>query len=78
MFLLGPRDLSKGTNAIIFDVLLPVMSTRSASRQSRCLKCGFEADAGSEKWKRVDAPPFGSLTQCPKCGSTNILSQLRD
>ncbi|EMA36887.1 hypothetical protein C447_13517 [Halococcus hamelinensis 100A6] len=51
------------------------MSTRSASRQSRCLKCGFEADSGSDEWNRVDAPPFRSLTQCPECGSTDVLSR---
>jgi len=40
----------------------------------RCVNCGFEAPAGDE-WKRVDYPPMGTLTQCPDCGSTNVVNR---
>jgi predicted RNA-binding Zn-ribbon protein involved in translation (DUF1610 family) len=39
---------------------------------SRCLTCGFEADHGSDEWETVDAPPLGTMTQCPACGSTDV------
>ncbi|MFC7248984.1 hypothetical protein ACFQJ5_03915 [Halomicroarcula sp. GCM10025324] len=49
-----------------------MLDTKEVS-QLTCLECGFEAPAG-ETWNRVTAPPFGLLTQCPECGSTNIHS----
>lgn len=39
----------------------------------RCLNCGFEAPADGDDWDHVDHPPMGTLTQCPNCGSTNIV-----
>ena len=41
--------------------------------QLRCLECGHEGPAG-DAWDRVAHPPFGDVTQCPDCGSTNIHS----
>ncbi len=41
----------------------------------RCLRCGFEAPAGDRAWDRVKVPPLRTMTQCPECGSTNIISQ---
>jgi predicted Zn-ribbon and HTH transcriptional regulator len=42
---------------------------------SRCLKCGFEAAPSDDEWEHVEAPPLGTMTQCPKCGSTDVLSR---
>lgn len=39
---------------------------------SHCTTCGFEADTGG--WDAVEAPPLGEITQCPECGSTNVVS----
>ena len=52
-----------------------LMSNQSPSIPCRCLKCGFEAAADSDEWESVDVPPLGVLTQCPECGSTDILSR---
>lgn len=40
---------------------------------ARCRNCGFEAPDGSGDWGRIDHPPLGTLTQCPDCGSTDVL-----
>lgn len=47
------------------------MSTESTSR---CLNCGFEAPPGADEWNEIDAPPLGSLTQCPECESTDVIT----
>jgi predicted RNA-binding Zn-ribbon protein involved in translation (DUF1610 family) len=47
------------------------MST--TANQLRCVNCGFEAPSGDD-WNRVDHPPLGRLTQCPDCGSTNVVT----
>ncbi|MGM0604079.1 MAG: hypothetical protein ACQETB_00245 [Halobacteriota archaeon] len=41
---------------------------------SRCRSCGYEAEAGGDGWNRIDAPPFSGVTQCPECGSTDVIS----
>lgn len=41
---------------------------------SQCLNCGFTAAGDSGKWAAVDVPRLGTLTQCPECNSTNVLS----
>ena len=41
---------------------------------SRCQSCGFEA-TGRNEWDAVDAPPLGTVTQCPECGSTDVYTQ---
>jgi predicted RNA-binding Zn-ribbon protein involved in translation (DUF1610 family) len=51
------------------------MAKESTVVPSRCLTCGFEAAPGSKEWAVVDAPPLGTMTQCPDCGSTDILSR---
>lgn len=37
----------------------------------RCHGCGYET-TGDGEWGEVDHPPLGTLTQCPKCGSTDV------
>lgn len=46
------------------------------STERQCLNCGFKASANSDQWETVEHPPFGTLTQCPKCSSTDT-SRLR-
>jgi len=41
---------------------------------SRCQGCGFEAESGSSEWDTVESPPIGELTQCPECGSTDVMT----
>lgn len=49
------------------------MSQGSTDRiPSHCITCGFEAGTG--EWEVVEAPPLGEITQCPECGSTNVVS----
>jgi DNA-directed RNA polymerase subunit RPC12/RpoP len=43
---------------------------------SRCQRCGFRAESGSPEWDSVESPPMGRLTQCPECGSTNVMTGL--
>lgn len=43
---------------------------------SRCQRCGFRAESGSSEWKTVESPPIGELTQCPDCGSTDVMTGL--
>ena len=50
------------------------MAEESAETMSRCLTCGFEAPDGSTEWDLVDVPSLGTLTQCPECASTNVLT----
>ncbi|MFB6157736.1 MAG: hypothetical protein ABEJ34_07840 [Haloferacaceae archaeon] len=40
----------------------------------RCVNCGHEAPRGGT-WDRVEHPPVGTLTQCPECGSTNVIGR---
>lgn len=47
----------------------------TSALRSRCINCGFEAPAGGDEWDAVDDPTLGTLTRCPECGSTNILSR---
>ncbi|EMA54776.1 hypothetical protein C450_04908 [Halococcus salifodinae DSM 8989] len=47
----------------------------SPTLPSRCLSCGFEAAPGSGEWDSVDSPPLGTMTQCPDCGSTNVMNR---
>lgn len=47
--------------------------TTPTTRTARCVGCGFEAAAGEEACDTVEHPPLGALTQCPECGSTEIL-----
>ncbi|MFB6080421.1 MAG: hypothetical protein ABEJ81_05435 [Haloferacaceae archaeon] len=47
----------------------------STSTTLRCVNCGFEAPTDSDAWSRVEHPPIGTLTQCPECGSTNVLGR---
>ncbi|MCU4926271.1 hydrogenase maturation nickel metallochaperone HypA [Halobacteria archaeon AArc-dxtr1] len=42
--------------------------------RSRCLNCGFKADGGSAEWLRLEVPGIGRMTQCPDCGSTNVIA----
>ncbi|WP_199174916.1 hypothetical protein [Halegenticoccus soli] len=46
----------------------------TTTNRSRCLKCGFTAPAGGDEWDHVVSPPLGRMTQCPECGSTNVMS----
>ena len=41
---------------------------------SRCLNCGFTAESGGPEWDAVESPPLGVLTQCPECGSTDVMT----
>ena len=41
----------------------------------RCLNCGNEAPRS--EWDRIDYQPLGTLTQCRKCGSTNVTQATR-
>ncbi len=50
------------------------MSSQTDTTYSRCLGCGFSAPGGSDEWDRVDSPPLGTLTRCPNCGSTNVMT----
>lgn len=51
------------------------MPSETAERtRSRCMPCGFEAPFDSERWTVADHPSLGTLTACPECGSTNVVS----
>ena len=41
---------------------------------SRCRNCGFEAPGGDDAWVRIDVPKLGRMTQCPDCGSTDVMT----
>ncbi len=41
---------------------------------SRCRQCGYTAPSGDDAWNEVSAPPFHRMTQCPDCGSTDVLT----
>ncbi|WP_197409826.1 hypothetical protein [Haloferax profundi] len=49
------------------------MATSSSRPTSRCLRCGFSAVSGGDEWDRVEAS-LGTMTQCPECGSTNVMT----
>jgi len=40
---------------------------------SRCRNCGFSASPG-EGWSTVEVPKFGTMTRCPECGSTDVMT----
>jgi transposase len=42
--------------------------------KSVCRSCGYIAVSGSDNWNRISAPPFRRITQCPECGSTDVIS----
>ena len=42
---------------------------------SVCRQCGYTAVSGSDDWNRISAPPFGRMTQCPECGSTDVTNR---
>ena len=48
------------------------MSHEEPTPLSRCHNCGFEAPARNDEWGSTDHPPFGTLTSCPECGSTDV------
>ncbi|SIR58515.1 hypothetical protein SAMN05421752_101115 [Natronorubrum thiooxidans] len=51
------------------------MVTESVSLgQSRCRNCGFEAPGGDDAWGRIEVPKLGRMTQCPECGSTDVIT----
>jgi predicted RNA-binding Zn-ribbon protein involved in translation (DUF1610 family) len=50
-------------------------STSPTLGVSRCRKCGFEAPGGDDAWVRIDIPKLGRMTQCPDCGSTDVMTQ---
>lgn len=47
----------------------------AAPTRTKCLNCGFETAAESDRWLSVEYSPLGTLTQCPECESTNIISR---
>ncbi len=49
-------------------------SESTATNRSRCLSCGFEAPDGDGAWGRIDVPGLGRMTQCPECGSTDVIT----
>ena len=49
-------------------------SELSAHERSRCRNCGFEAPGGDDAWQRIEVPKLGRMTQCPTCGSTDIIT----
>ena len=51
---------------------------RSSSERpmSQCRGCGFEAASGGDEWAAVSSPPFRTVTQCPECGSTDVVTGL--
>ena len=49
-------------------------STPSAVGASRCRNCGFEAPGGDDAWIRLEVPKLGRMTQCPDCGSTDVMT----
>ncbi|MGM0591346.1 MAG: hypothetical protein ACQETI_06915 [Halobacteriota archaeon] len=48
----------------------------TVQRPSRCRNCGFTAASGADEWKEVMSPPLGTMTQCPECGSTDVMTGL--
>ena len=53
------------------------MAQNADSRpMSRCQRCGFRSESGSSEWDAVESPPMGTLTRCPECGSTDVLTGL--
>ncbi len=49
-------------------------SESTASEESRCLNCGFEAPGGDDRWNRLEVPGIGRMTQCPDCESTDVIT----
>lgn len=45
------------------------------THRAKCFACGFEAPADSDDWDSATHPPFGTINQCPECGSTDIHSR---
>jgi len=51
------------------------MSGRTTTRPTAtCVNCGFEAQSGSDEWETA-RHTLGTLTQCPECGSTDVLTR---
>lgn len=50
------------------------MSPETVPR-ARCFNCGFEAPSAGEEWASVDHPTLGTLTQCPECASTDVVTR---
>ena len=49
--------------------------TTDSNSISVCRQCGYQAASGSDEWNRISAPPFGRITQCPECGSTDVTNR---
>jgi len=47
----------------------------TATNRAKCIGCGYTAPAESTEWEKVSHPPFGTMTQCPECGSTDVHAQ---
>lgn len=56
------------------DICRNMASELSAHERSRCRNCGFEAPGGDDAWRRIEVPKLGRMTQCPNCGSTDIIT----
>lgn len=60
---------------MIHDVIHTGMASDTATLGgSRCRNCGFEAPGGDDAWVRIHVPKLGRMTQCPNCGSTDIIT----
>jgi len=49
-------------------------TTAENQSTSLCRQCGYTAPSGSDAWNRISAPPFNRITQCPECGSTDVMT----
>jgi predicted RNA-binding Zn-ribbon protein involved in translation (DUF1610 family) len=56
-------------------IYLSMASGTSTLGASRCRNCGFEAPGGDDAWVRLDVPKLGRMTQCPECGSTDVMTR---
>ena len=50
------------------------MAITETQTSSLCRRCGFTAASGSDEWNIIRAPPFDRMTQCPECGSTDVIT----
>jgi len=50
------------------------MAITETQSTSQCRRCGFTAASGSDEWNEIRAPPFNRITQCPECGSTDVIT----
>ncbi|WP_222918102.1 anaerobic ribonucleoside-triphosphate reductase [Natrinema sp. SYSU A 869] len=51
-----------------------MVSDQMTHERSRCRNCGFEAPGGDDEWRRITVPKLGRMTQCPDCGSTDVIT----